>query len=123
MKSFNIEVTLQEGYILLETTKGHIKKRVLDAVVMLEEIQVISLLETIIVRENVKSLINCGDVNEVLCGQKLGFIDKNAVSINCDDLPRKGKMKLNFVTIKMLQAITLRIRVSIWDISSTAFIM
>lgn len=95
MKDFNIKDSIREGYYLLDNTKGHIKKRVLDAVIMLEELDTRGI-ENIQVRINVKSLLNCGDVNEVLVGQKLGFFKKNQVSLNCSDLPMIRKNEIKF---------------------------
>jgi hypothetical protein len=95
MNNFNIRETINAGHILLDSTKGHIKKRVLDAVIMLEELDTLGI-ENIKVRVNVKSLVNCGDVNEILVGQKLNFFKKNSVSLNCNDLPTIRKNEIKF---------------------------
>lgn len=96
MNTYIISDLIASGRLLLPLTKGHIKARVKTALVLLNDLLENSNLQKIQVRQNVQSLVNLGDLNEIVTAQKLGFINKNAVSINIDDLPTKYKNEVKF---------------------------
>lgn len=93
MEFRKVSTLLEENYKALKEVKGHNKSTVKTSIALLEDLP--QQLD-IMVRSNTKTPTNAGDIAEIWAGLKLGFINKNAVSINCNDLPmqRKNEIKL-----------------------------
>ena len=84
---------LEVNYQALSIVKGHNKKTVLTCIALLNDLpQDLK----IAVRGNTTTPTNAGDIAEIWAGRELGFINKDSVSLNCNDLPmqRKNEIKL-----------------------------
>ena len=88
MKLRSVKELLIANSQALMTVKGHNKATVRTCIALLKEMP---LKLKIAVRNNTATPSNAGDIAEIWCGLELGFLDKNSVSINCNDLPTKYK--------------------------------
>jgi hypothetical protein len=82
---------LNANYEALKEVKGHNKTTVKTCIALLEELPKDLMIG---VRSNTTTPTNAGDIAEIWAGLELGFIDKNQVSINCEDLPRQRKNEI-----------------------------
>ena len=84
---------LEVNYQALYIVKGHNKTTVKTCISLLLDLPQDLLIG---IRSNTSTPTNAGDIAEIWAGRKLGFLNKNSVSLNCNDLPmiRKNEIKL-----------------------------
>jgi len=91
MELRKVKDLLELNYQALYTVKGHSKTTVKTCIILLENLpQELK----IAVRNNTSTPTNAGDIAEIWAGLELGFIEKNSVSLNCNDLPSKYKNEI-----------------------------
>ena len=82
---------LNANLYALGTAKGHNKATIKACIALLSDMPQDLLIAT---RSNTKTPTNAGDIAEIWAGLQLGFINKNAVAINENDLPRQRKNEI-----------------------------
>lgn len=97
MKKFNLRELRNEGAELLKgKLSDGVKDRTIKACILVDYLLENTELSYVMVRENKNSLVNLGDLNEIVTAQKLGFDFKNYVSISVDDLPTAYRNEIKF---------------------------